>query len=927
MANFIKVVQDKSGNNVFPITHEKAVRDSSGVSLDAKLSALESKTYVEAWDGASTPVVANIPAGVVVSYNGTNYTGTLAASASTDGKVYLVKDGTEYDRYASTINLGGTYIWSYLGTTAMSLSGYATKDELYELDKETDDILKDYTYVENVSPNLFDKTTATSGKAVRKDRGDLYTTDEFYASDYITIPDDAESFYMTQQTYKGVIGWACYNSSKVFTHGGDSRKVTFQEGDVYFRVSINNDNLNSAMVVVGESASDLPAEYAPYGDFSGWRRNPISTDDLSDESVTLKKLNSSAVENIALIGQKQNYRSGGYVAAGNECVEYEGWNITDFIPFTGGPVKWRFGSSTAVVSGKVPCLVMFDSDRNYLNYYTANTQNGERDVTISVEGCAYIAASFYHLHNGEKNDTPLVLNGVDWHAKEYIPTTVHIPENDFWKPFPLGKLVQADISASGELQYEGYYAAKRVSMETKMAVPFEGMQVRIRTPRNYPYQVSACISYGNAAGLLATDVKVYPDSIAQVPASAKAVRVLFRSRLASNKSGAANWTELSVATVEEWLASGELVLEYYDKDTRTVQDRNVPAEVRASAVRRVLDTSDNENNGMDLLPVFAHISDLHGDITRYRNFLDYCRFFGVDAAFNTGDAVLMNHPDGMSYVPYFAGESSVPMLFCIGNHESKPTGQATLFEDNMAALVGQQGYLKAANTPADHCYYYKDFADKKIRVIAVNYYEDGVYLGKLGQTQISWFISTLAATPDGYGVIVLLHSPEDRVIADSPLDKFMQPYNGSTGFYVGERPIMQIIDAFIAKGTLSTTYTENGATVTISADFTGVDADTEFIAYVCGHTHRDRVGYYEHSTNRQLCLCVTCGIALFGDSSYSEWANVSDLPRGGRGASQDVFNLYAVDRVGGNVRIVRVGSDITTQFAHRDMMVIPYIAT
>lgn len=141
MSNKIQVIQDKSGNNVFPITHEKAVRDSSGVSLEAKLSALESKTYVEAWDGASTPVVANIPAGVVVSYDGTNYTGTLAASSSTDGKIYLVKDGTEYDRYASTINLGGTYIWSYLGTTAMSLSGYATEEELNQLDQKVNDLM------------------------------------------------------------------------------------------------------------------------------------------------------------------------------------------------------------------------------------------------------------------------------------------------------------------------------------------------------------------------------------------------------------------------------------------------------------------------------------------------------------------------------------------------------------------------------------------------------------------------------------------------------------------------------------------------------------------------------------------------------------------------------------------------------------------
>lgn len=132
----IRNLTDKSGNDILPITHEKAVRDSNGVSLETKLGSLESKTYVEAWDGASTPVVANIPAGVTVTYNSTTYTGTLAASASTDGKVYLVKNGTEYDRYFSSLNLAGNYVWSNLGTTGMDLSDYATKDEVSQLQQK-----------------------------------------------------------------------------------------------------------------------------------------------------------------------------------------------------------------------------------------------------------------------------------------------------------------------------------------------------------------------------------------------------------------------------------------------------------------------------------------------------------------------------------------------------------------------------------------------------------------------------------------------------------------------------------------------------------------------------------------------------------------------------------------------------------------------
>lgn len=78
-------------------------------------------TYVMAWDGASTPVVAQIPAGVVVTYNGTNYTGTLAASSSTAQDLYLVASGTqqgEYDRYITT-HTGSTYAWNQVGSTAI----------------------------------------------------------------------------------------------------------------------------------------------------------------------------------------------------------------------------------------------------------------------------------------------------------------------------------------------------------------------------------------------------------------------------------------------------------------------------------------------------------------------------------------------------------------------------------------------------------------------------------------------------------------------------------------------------------------------------------------------------------------------------------------------------------------------------------------
>lgn len=78
--------------------------------------------YIMAWDGASSPVAANIPAGVSVVYNGVTTTGTLAASVSTRGKIYLVSDGNgQYDRYYTSYN-GSAYSWAPMGSTAMDLS-------------------------------------------------------------------------------------------------------------------------------------------------------------------------------------------------------------------------------------------------------------------------------------------------------------------------------------------------------------------------------------------------------------------------------------------------------------------------------------------------------------------------------------------------------------------------------------------------------------------------------------------------------------------------------------------------------------------------------------------------------------------------------------------------------------------------------------
>lgn len=137
MANIIPL-KESSGAQFYPQTHEKAVVDSNGVTLASKLANISAPSYVVAWDGNSTPVVANIPAGVTFTYSGNTYTGTLAASSSTVNKTYLVGDNNgNFDEYITQVS-GSTYSWVHLGNTSIDLSDYATKEELNQLEQEVD---------------------------------------------------------------------------------------------------------------------------------------------------------------------------------------------------------------------------------------------------------------------------------------------------------------------------------------------------------------------------------------------------------------------------------------------------------------------------------------------------------------------------------------------------------------------------------------------------------------------------------------------------------------------------------------------------------------------------------------------------------------------------------------------------------------------
>ena len=114
-------------------------------------------SFTIAWDGTSAPTVAAIPAGVVVKYNGTNYTGTLAADDAEPGAFYLVKTqtptGETLDSYDEYVPVGptGSKTWEKIGDTQVDLSDVVTG---VELNKSTDVVLGEGTTFTNASSSV-----------------------------------------------------------------------------------------------------------------------------------------------------------------------------------------------------------------------------------------------------------------------------------------------------------------------------------------------------------------------------------------------------------------------------------------------------------------------------------------------------------------------------------------------------------------------------------------------------------------------------------------------------------------------------------------------------------------------------------------------------------------------------------------------------
>lgn len=128
-------------------------------------------SFIIAWNGASTPQVAQIPAGVVVTYQGQTYTGTLSPETSGTGvhakagAFYLVASSTSttgapldvYDEYVP-VGADGSKTWEKIGDTQVDLSDVVTN---VTLNKQTANVIGASSTFSTTNPSVTLSTGST----------------------------------------------------------------------------------------------------------------------------------------------------------------------------------------------------------------------------------------------------------------------------------------------------------------------------------------------------------------------------------------------------------------------------------------------------------------------------------------------------------------------------------------------------------------------------------------------------------------------------------------------------------------------------------------------------------------------------------------------------------------------------------------------
>ena len=329
------------------------------------------------------------------------------------------------------------------------------------------------------------------------------------------------------------------------------------------------------------------------------------------------------------------------------------------------------------------------------------------------------------------------------------------------------------------------------------------------------------------------------------------------------------------------------------------------AKVRA-IFHRVVNGRGNEDSNIDSSQpqplVLLHFSDVHGSDVNYERVMDYHKLYKdlIDDVINTGDLVSDYYEDGIVSLSDISGFENV--LNVIGNHDTRKRNSEYSDSRQWSEYAGKDAYDRYIapyienwgdeNNPivqpqnaasAGKCYFYKDYAAKKIRLITIDNMVMLTSSANFDAGQIDWFEAVLAdALQNEMTVVVAMHFPNDNGVIDCAFSGYGQTPGG------GAWATSEINKYFAAVAE----FKRDGG---------------EFACWICGHSHRSLLGY-PNGHQDQLIVCVGSAI----EDARSAWPRVTGTK------TQDFFHLMGIDTARKSVSVLQIGVEYDSMMRHRE---------
>lgn len=389
----------------------------------------------------------------------------------------------------------------------------------------------------------------------------------------------------------------------------------------------------------------------------------------------------------------------------------------------------------------------------------------------------------------------------------------------------------------------------------------------------------------------------------------------------------------------------EQMRQYIDPTTATVNADMNTALVAASGYNTYASGNYNSATGRKKNLTLAVITDLHGSSNALKRCVDYAndKHDYIDAVVCLGDIVPAAPSSDTSWFESDIAESTLPVLFTVGNHDVAFSGGAAITQE-----AARSRYFAAIESNAwitnfqddSLCSWYKDFDDYDIRIISLYEYGNAdtasrapvVYCRRwIDSDTLQWFADTLYTTPAGYSVVVLLHqmpfypvSFVEGAFTVAPALRDLHTLQQIFLNTVNGNPIEDIVNAFMNSSEINTTYSSISSyhlekTATISKDFSDRSENGKFICYVCGHTH---ASYISKSVEypAQTIVSVPSGSEniyqrKYGDTNY-DFEN----------RNQDNFYVIGFNTDHHAINVIQIGGQETIDMRKRDMIAVSYLS-